>query len=346
MTTRHIKYKRLNISKPEIRLLELAPAQSLDEPVVCRLITVPLNDDLEFLALSSLYGDHSETEKVFVDGVPIVLTAHLAQALRHMRAVFFPTLLNSARSGPSQRPQKRGPRWLLHLLRHVSSILPDPELEARTPLRLWLDMLCVNPADERERSRQVLARIYGSAKMVVGWLGLKSEFSDDGLKVLRAIDEAMPRNWGEPGDKELHPENYSPQHRWAKKVQHFWMPTEEGVNAFTLPHWVGANDFMDRPYFQRRWILEEIALARFPAFLIGDDIVSWKQVLRSNRLQEEFRSYPSDLFPPCLRAQIVDVPLGTVHALCDEFARRQRMEMMESRNSTQSSSSTRSTSTK
>ncbi|RYP93664.1 hypothetical protein DL770_000195 [Monosporascus sp. CRB-9-2] len=345
MATRQIKYKRLNASKQEIRLLEVAPAQSLDEPVVCRLITVPLTDDLEYLGLSSLYGDHSETEKIFVDGVPIVLTAHLAQALRYMRAVFFPTLLNSAESGPSQRPQKRGPRWLLHLLRHVSSILPDPELEGRTPLRLWFDMLCVNQADERERSRQVLARVYGSAKMVVGWLGLKGEFSDDGLRVLKEIDDAMPRSWGEPGDKELHPEHYSPQHRWAKKVQHFWMPTEDGVEAYTLPHWIGANDFTTRPYFQRRWILEEIALARFPAFLIGDDIVSWKQVLRLNRFQEEFRSYPSDLFPPRLRAQISETPLGTVHALLDEFARRQRLEKMEALNNTQSSASTQGNST-
>lgn len=310
--------------------------------MVCRLVTVPLTDDLEYLALSSLYGDPAETEKVIVDGITITITAHLAQALRHVRTVFFPTIQNLPRpQGTQRRPEKRGPRWLLHLLRHVSSILPNPELESETPLRLWIDMLCVNQQDDRESSRQVLSRIYGSAKMVIGWLGLKSEFSDDGLRVLKEIDDAMPPTWGDPGDRDIYPENYSPQHQWATRIQHIWESSGGGIEAFTQPHWVGANDFMTRSYFQRRWILEEMAMGRFPAFLLGDSIISWKQVLRINRFMEEFREYESNIFPPRLRAMIADVPLGSVHALLDEFARRRRLEREEGMMSTQSSSSTR-----
>ncbi|KAK7745648.1 hypothetical protein SLS62_009689 [Diatrype stigma] len=344
-TKQTIRYKRLNASKQEFRLLELAPAQTLDDPVVCRLVTVPLTDDLEYLALSSLYGEQTDTERIIVDGTPINITAHLGQALRHVRAVFFPTIQNIPKpQGSSRRSgsDKRGPRWLLHLLRHVSSILPSPDAEAETPLRLWIDMLCINQQDDRENSRQALGRIYKSAKMVIGWLGLKVECTDAGLAVLKEIDDAMPTHWGDPGDKEMYPENYSPRHEWARKIQHIW-EAAEGVEAFTQPHWVGANDFMNRPYFQRRWILEEIALGRFPAFLVGDSIVSWKQVLRLNRFMEEFREYPSDLFPPRLRAMIADVPLGTVHALLDEFARRRRLEREEAMTTTQSSSSTRET---
>lgn len=343
---RTLRYKRLNASKQEFRLLELAPAQSLEEEVVCRLVTLPLTDDLEYIAISSLYGDQTDTERVTVDGIPINITSHVAEALRHVRAVFFPTIQKNVAvkpQGSSRRSERRGPRWLLHLLRHVSSILPNPELEGETPLRLWIDMLCINQQDDREKTKQNLGRIYKSAKMVIGWLGLKSEFTDDGLRVLKEIDEAMPHHWGDPGDKELYPENYSPQHRWAQRIQHIWESPGEGMEAFAQPHWIGANDFMNRPYFQRRWILEEIAMGRYPAFLVGDAIVSWKQVLRLNRFMEEFREYESDIFPPRLRAMIADVPLGTIHALLDEFARRRRLEREEAMTTTQSSSSTRET---
>lgn len=336
-----IRYKRLNASKNEFRILELAPAESTEDQVVCRLVTLPLTDDLEFLALSSLYGESKETETIIVDGVPITITAHLAAALRHVRTVFFPTLQNPPRPQTQRRPDRRGPRWLVHLLRHVSSILPGPEAEATTPLRLWIDMLCVNQQDDRENSRQTIRQIYGSAKMVIGWLGLKSENTNAGLSVLKEIDDAMPRTWGDPGDEELFPENYAPQHRWARKIEHIWLPNEDGSEAFLGPAWQGANDFMYRPYFQRRWILEEMATGRFPAFLIGDTIVSWKQILRINRFMEEFKESKSDLFPARLSAMVAELPLGTIHALLDEFAKRRKQERQDALSSTQSSSSTR-----
>lgn len=331
----------MNAAKNEFRILELAPAETTDEQVVCRLVTLPLTDDLEFLALSSLYGDPKETERILVDGIPITITAHLAQALRHVRTVFFPTLQKPPSSHSQRRTDRRGPRWLVHLLRHVSSILPNPEAEAETPLRLWIDMLCINQEDERETSRQTIRQIYGSAKMVIGWLGLKNENTNAGLNVLKEIDNAMPRCWGDPGDDELYPENYSPQHRWTRKVEHIWQPNEDGTEAFLAAHWQGANDFMYRPFFQRRWILEEMASGRFPAFLIGDTIVSWKQILRINRFMEEFKEAKSDVFPQRLSAMIAELPLGTIHALLDEFAKRRRQERQDALTSTQSSSSTR-----
>lgn len=337
MTTNNLKqaitYKQLNPAKQEIRLLELAPASNIEDRVVCRLVTVPLRDDLEFIALSSLYGDSNVRENILVNNKSVTITSHHAGALKHLRAVFFPTISHPQDQDQDRRRGSGGrapPRWLRHLLKHASSILPLPELEGQTPLRLWLDVLCINQLDHQEKQNQVLAmsRIYGSAKMVIGWLGLKSDTSDAGLSVMKEIEDAMPPNWGleDDGDKELNPKDYAPYHQWARKIEHIWQDSPDGTPAFMGDHWVGANDFMNRPYFQRRWILEEIALASFPAFLIGDTIVSWKQVLRLNRFMEEFKDTESDLFPPRLRAMVADLPLGTIHALLDEFVRRRKLD--------------------
>lgn len=339
-----LAYKRLNPSKNEFRLLELQPARDVEDQVVCRLVTVSLNDDLEYLALSSLFGEPNDTEKIQVNGAYVTVTTHLAQALRHMRQVFFPTMAKTGTKSSSHSRESRAPRWLTHLLRHVGTILPDPN-DGPQPLRLWLDVLCINQNDDVEKTGQIvsMAQIFRSAKMVIGWLGMKGEYTDAGIEVVRLIDEAMPHNWGDAKDKETHPENYSPRHVWAAKVEHMWAPGPNGESGIDNDHWRGAADLQNRPYFQRGWILEEITMAKYPAFLVGDTIVSWKQILRFNWMKEEFRDHPSDRFPAEYRAAIYDWPLGTVHVLLTEFDKKRKAQRVNQLESSQSSRGTRST---
>ncbi|KAI1848146.1 hypothetical protein JX266_005859 [Neoarthrinium moseri] len=321
-----LTYRRLNSTRKEIRLLELQPAQKIEDQVVCRLITVPLTEDLEFIGLSSLYGDPSETEKVVVNGIPLAIPENLAQALRHVRQVFYPTAVK-----PRQRAQSKdvkAPRWLQHLLNHVGNVIPDQDLERKIPLRIWLDVLCINQSDDKEKGNQVtsLAQIYGAARMVVGWLGLKSDTTDAGAEVLRQIDEAMPPTWGDPGDEARNPQNYSPHHEWMTKIQHLWEPVAYGLSPLKNDHWVGVADFQNRPYFHRVWILREIMMARYPAFMVGDAIVSWEQVLRLNRFLEEVKERESYVWPAKLKTGIYEWPLDTIHMLLDEFNKKRRQE--------------------
>lgn len=291
-----MSYRRLDPNKQEIRLLELHPARGINDIVEARLVTVRLTDKPDFIALSSLYGDPSDTDKVFVAGRPVELPAHLVQALKHVRAVFYPTISCRYQRRPARKPHG-APRWLRQLLGLPSSkdrISSEPRM-----LRIWLDIICVNQGDDHEKSRQLveMRNIYRAAELVVGWLGVKMEHTDAAMSCLADIEDAMPAHWGDPGDREKRPEDYSPTHRWAKSIAHHWAYGPNGESPFSMPHWIGCNDFMSRQYFQRRWILEEISMARFPSFLIGDIIVPWKQVLRLNRMMEEFKYQPSDIWP-------------------------------------------------
>ena len=289
-----IPYRRLDPSKREIRLLEIHSARNLDDPVECRLSTFRVTEDLDFIALSSLYGDASDLEPILINGRPVTVTSHLARGLKYVRAVFYPTISQRFQRTPARRPHG-APRWL----RQLFGLSKDGDMPSRV-LLVWLDLICVNQGDEREKARQVadMRMVYKSAELVVGWLGDKTEHTDVAMMTLAEIEDAMPYRWGDPGDREKHPENYSPIHKWAEPITHIWAQGEDGEIPFLKPHWVGCNEFMTRQYFQRRWILEEIALARFPTFLIGDTIVPWKQVLRLNRMMEEFKYNPSNVFPP------------------------------------------------
>ncbi|KAH7156583.1 heterokaryon incompatibility protein-domain-containing protein [Dactylonectria macrodidyma] len=327
-----IAYRRLDPLRGEIRLLEIRSARNVDDPIDCRLVTHKRTEDLEYIALSSLYGDASETDRIIVNGRSVTITTHLSQALKHVRAVFYPTISQRYQRTPARRPHG-APRWLRQLFGlSPSKSAPESDrsdrIDRTKALRVWVDLICVNQHDDYEKSKQLveMRQIYASAELVVGWLGEKSEHTDVAMETLAEIEDAMPTSWGDPGDREVNPEDYSPTHKWAASITHIWSAGENGEIPFMMPHWIGCNDFMTRQYFQRRWILEEIACSRFPTFLIGDTIVPWKQVLRLNRMMEEFKYHPSNVFPPHLSAMIADLPLETAHKLLDEFARREALE--------------------
>lgn len=63
--------------------------------------------------------------------------------------------------------------------------LRDDSLE-RT---LWIDAICINQADEKEKERQIqlMERIYGQASRVIVWLGVAADSSDRALEDLRVI---------------------------------------------------------------------------------------------------------------------------------------------------------------
>ncbi|KAH6985495.1 heterokaryon incompatibility protein [Ilyonectria destructans] len=317
-----ISYKRLNPSSREIRLLEIQPSHNLDDPIKCRLITVRHSKELEYIALSSLYGDPAETETIFASSRPVTIAAHLALALRYMRAVFYPGILQRCQRMPASRLQS-APRWLKHLFASNSSHLRDGEVSRPGILRVWLDFLCVNQNDEWEKSKQLsdIKYIYDYADLVVGWLGEKAEHTNITITTMEEIEEAMPPYWGEPSHRKSHPEDYSPTHVWTKSIQYMWDEGPNGEPPFLMPRWLGCVEFMTRPYFQRHWIVEEIATASFPAFLVGDTLVPWRQVLSLYRLMEEFKFCPSDVFPAHLRAEVASVPLETAQKLLDEYAK-------------------------
>ncbi|KAH0499649.1 hypothetical protein TgHK011_006826 [Trichoderma gracile] len=336
-----IRYRPLDRSGNEIRLLELQPATTNDinERVVCRLVHERLSDSTshshDFIGLSALYGDITVTETITVNGTAICIPVHLAQALRHMRAVFLAASLPTPDASRTDLQEgveapKKAPGWLRSLLKNVRHMLAEPGASrgATPPLRIWLDLLCINPRDKREEAerRAHMARAYRHARMVVGWLGLKDETSDLAIEIIKAWDKCMPLTFGEPGDRELHPDDYAPVLQWMGPVAHLSDIPEGITDPREVPSYKAISEFLNRPYFRNSWILDDMSKARFPAFLLGDDIVSWMQVLRLNRVNEDIKDHGADMFPDELRPLLEYMPLGSVYAFLKEFDNRQRQE--------------------
>ncbi|EHK19776.1 uncharacterized protein TRIVIDRAFT_181488 [Trichoderma virens Gv29-8] len=357
-----IRYRPLDRSGSEIRLLELQPVTTNDinERVVCRLVHERLSDSSDFIGLSALYGDITVTETIFVNGAAISIPVHLAQALRYMRVVFLAASLPTPDASmtdlqgpttvppPLPVPPKKAPGWLRSLLKNVRHMLAEPGAPrgGTPPLRIWLDLLCINGRDTREESerRAHMARAYRHAKMVVGWLGLKDSTSDLAIEIIKAWDKCMPVTFGEPGDREAHPNDYAPILQWMGPVAHLSDIPEGITDPREVPSYKAISGFLNRPYFRNAWILDDMSKARFPAFLLGDDIVSWMQILRLNRVNEDIKDNGAEMFPDELRPLLEYLPLGSVYAFLKEFDNRQRQDgitpaMLTTTSSVRSSSS-------
>ncbi|ROV92266.1 hypothetical protein VSDG_07275 [Cytospora chrysosperma] len=340
-STRHLQYKKLSgdPSRPEIRLLEVRPAQSLHDTVSARIVNLPLTPDLDFIGVSALYGDTDDTEPIIIDGKRIMVPANLGQALRHARAVFWPLQTGPTTADPKRttvdgkgqgqrgmESNRKRPHWLRHLLRTfgLPSSEGDRSRAQNSTLRIWIDVFCVNERDEREQKEQhtLMATAYRHARTVVGWLGPKDETSDKAVQIIRDVDRAVPANFGTPEDRQLHPEHYAPHHVWIKDIQYLWQLPEGVKDLRECEVWITMSKFLGRQYFQRDWILNEIAMASFPTFLIGEEILSWSEVLRWNRCNEELSDTGAGQFPEEYRTEICSLlPLATVYTMLKAFER-------------------------
>lgn len=113
---------------------------------------------------------------------------------------------------------------------------------------LWIDALCINQADHEERNHQVqmMSRIYNCANQVCVWLG---QDNDDSTTAISFIREIM-------------------------LLENFDAISEKKENA---PKWRSLSLLMQRPWFSRKWVVQEIALARVATIYCGNDQIPWEQ---------------------------------------------------------------------
>lgn len=345
--TKDLEYKSVSLAKNEIRLLEIQAGNDVNDPIIARLVNVRVTEDLEFIGLSALVGDLNDIEYMWVNSCKVSIPVNIGEALRNVRAVFrreqaslyqvesnassqttIPPISLSPPRGPS-KPQKKTPGWLKHLLRGFQTLLPDQtnRLSRETPLRVWLDCICLdqrNPKEEQQR-RAHMALAYQHAKLVVGWLGPKDETSDLALSNLRMMDELTPPSFGEPGDRELHPEHYGPRMDFLRPLGDAWRAgnlSDPNADPREGVFFKASENFLMRPFFHRQWILEEVAMSKFPAFLMGDEIISWMQILKWNRMNEEFKERGCIHMPDDVKIIAEMIDIGTVHTFLEDFNQR------------------------
>ncbi|KAF4960119.1 hypothetical protein FGADI_1137 [Fusarium gaditjirri] len=128
----------------------------------------------------------------------------------------------------------------------------------KKPRWLWVDQLCINQANEVEKSHQVhqMHHIYREADQVIAWLGNGDESSDLICRLMRDTGRALRSN-----DLE------GLQKLYSGNKEEGSIDLEAAKEAF--------HAYCQRRYWQRLWIMQEFAVGRRIAIACGDWIVKY-----------------------------------------------------------------------
>lgn len=148
--------------------------------------------------------------------------------------------------------------------------------KSNEPIALWIDQVCINQADIRERGSQValMGQIYRRAQQVFVWLGAQNPSDLSNLWML----QFLVSNYTGFGEHEPQPQKqFNHLDRLYRQSQlvcaccglHFTGP-ERFRAAFALLN----NGFWNRAWFRRWWVVQEIALAQMAVFWYGDHHIS------------------------------------------------------------------------
>lgn len=152
--------------------------------------------------------------------------------------------------------------------------------------RLWIDAISINQKDDQERSSQVqrMGSIYSMASSVLVWLGPEKDDSKLALKSLHDLGAEVEittsrKRYRSPGTRE---------------PLYFWSSSELPYSDRT---WKAVYDIINRPWFSRLWIVQEIQLANSHAVVhCGHDTIPWLLFRRAAIVLRNKRVLPSQDF--------------------------------------------------
>ena len=129
------------------------------------------------------------------------------------------------------------------------------------PRVLWNDAICVNQKNLPERSQQVarMADIFSLANRVIVWLGPKSHDSALAPNSLRSVGSKVLVDWDE--------------NSYRTKVAKDFL-----TSHFDHAIWLSVFSLLNRAWFSRLWIWQEVRLAKEGALVLcGYDSLPWRE---------------------------------------------------------------------
>lgn len=215
---RVIIYKYDDLQPGKIRLLQVLPGKG-KETIRCRVITVYLNNPPKFNTLSYVWNVSSEDDKQSAEFTERIY-------LNDRYYLIAPNLLSA--------------------LRFYREHYTEP---------LWVDFLCINQCDTQEQGKQVLhmRQIYGSAIMVLVWLGDEADDSELAIEFLERI--------------------YKEPNTAAFIVQTI-------LSGTCLREWRALDHFWNRKWWMRLWVMQEQAASKTIEVACGSRKVAWEAIYR------------------------------------------------------------------
>jgi hypothetical protein len=255
-----------------IRVLRILPGEKdysdfalFCPPVKCSIRVVDLNEDPSYDALSYTWGDPCT----------LYLSPNEISPQEAWSARPFDIEVDG-------KPVSVGANLYAALLAIRSHIThqDDPRFPnaAQSTGYFWIDALCINQKDLSEKSNQVMmmSRIYKQAHLVFAWLGGGDRLSRQALHDLLAISQLCGKD------------------REPKDLRNLDIMSDETYRQLGIPKldytsWIGIYLFLNRAWFKRAWIVQEVALAKEPWFLSGRQSCNLNAIIGSLGILQQSR---------------------------------------------------------
>ncbi|PNH46499.1 hypothetical protein VD0004_g1592 [Verticillium dahliae] len=255
-------HRPLSEARREIRLLRFVAAPSSgsspdEAPIALELCHVPLDESPDYGALSYVWGDMRETLEATVDGRPYAIG-------RNLHGLFL------------QLRRQNVTSWL------------------------WTDAICINQTDAHEKRWQIglMRTVYVQAAVVHLWLGPGNANTDAALDALAHLGQAAEacgapalllqvgragevadiiKNRLEIPDSPSNLGSTNEEHAVASFYQTLLADPDMYADEATgepTPTQRGIQDMLERDYWTRMWIIQEVTVPRHAVIACGNATLS------------------------------------------------------------------------
>ena len=227
-----------------IRLVELHPAIDFNSPIECTISPASLsNCRHQYRALSYVWGVDKSSSKAIFNGRPITISANLDKALRRLRT-------NDLRCCNLMCSCQQA--WYAGQTNHEYTY---------PPTRLWIDAVSINQENVSERNQQVklMKDIFARAAEVILWVGEESSDTLTAFRFLHALAELF--------DAERDQASAFISH--VVKKEHF------------KHAWIALGKFLNRRWWTRVWVLQEVVLAHKATLICGRFCAGWNDISKA-----------------------------------------------------------------
>jgi hypothetical protein len=263
-------------NKSSIRILKILPVLpkrsaslfSVDEelryPVKCCMKVVDLDENPDYEALSYTWGDplvlYRYQEDIFSQeewykpGYEVTIDGHTVSVTANLFAAML---------------SRRFAAEMVHLSDRSGVAAGMEMLNYQPSSYIWIDAICINQADLQERAAQIplICRIYSVARTVIAWLGGDDEASLDAFNIMNTLAEIYPRQ------TELT--------QTLKTMSMFNPEVYRIMNTrpINFLQWSNLFSFLNRSWFKRAWVVQEMGVAKNPIISIGVKIFNLESLI-------------------------------------------------------------------
>jgi hypothetical protein len=127
---------------------------------------------------------------------------------------------------------------------------------------IWIDAICINQQDIVEKNSQIsmMDRVYKTASVVLIWLGPHDFFSRIAMETMSVLANAS-----------IDSARKFQLSRGLQSSQY----EELGLTPLSPLHWLALFAFLERRWFRRAWIIQEVALAKIAVVVCGTLYFPW-----------------------------------------------------------------------